>query len=69
MGQYTRYLHLLHRRWQNGQKSSRFSHTLSMGVCRARGGSGSSEKGVHMYRGLRVRFANFIEFFLNIPWK
>ena len=34
-----------------------------------RGGSRISGKGVHMYKGVGVRFADFISFFLNIPWK
>ena len=34
-----------------------------------RGGSRSSGKGVHMYKGVGVRFADFISFLLNIPWK
>ena len=34
-----------------------------------RGGSGISGKGVHIYRGVGVCFADFISFFLNIPWK
>ena len=34
-----------------------------------RGGSRISSKGVHMYKGVGVRFAVFISFFLNIPWK
>ena len=33
-------------------------------------GSRISGKGVRMYKGVgRARFANFISFFLNIPWK
>ena len=32
-----------------------------------RGGSRISEKGVHMYNGVGVCFADFISFFLNIP--
>ena len=32
-----------------------------------RGGSRISEKGVHMYKGVGVRSADFISFFLNIP--
>ena len=32
------------------------------------GGSRISGKGVHMYKGVGVRFADFISFFLNIPW-
>ena len=31
-----------------------------------RGGSGISGKGVHMYEGVGVRFADFISVFLNI---
>ena len=34
-----------------------------------RGGSRISGKGVHMYKGVGVRFADFISFFSNIPWK
>ena len=33
----------------------------------SRGGSMVSGKGVHMYKGVRVHFADFISFFLNIP--
>ena len=32
-----------------------------------RGGSRISGKGVYMYKGVGVRFADFISFFLNIP--
>ena len=32
-----------------------------------RGGSRISVKGVHMYKGVGVCFADFISFFLNIP--
>ena len=32
-----------------------------------RGGSRISGKGFHMYKGVGVRFADFISFFLNIP--
>ena len=32
-----------------------------------RGGSRTSGKGAHMYKGEEVRFADFISFFLNIP--
>ena len=32
-----------------------------------RGGFRISGKGVHMYKGVGVRFADFISFFLNIP--
>ena len=32
-----------------------------------RGGSRLSGKGIHMYKGVRVRFADFIALFLNIP--
>ena len=31
------------------------------------GGSRISGKGVHMYKGVGVGFADFISFFLNIP--
>ena len=31
------------------------------------GGARISGKGVHMYKGVGVRFAEFISFFLNIP--
>ena len=34
-----------------------------------RGGSRISGKKVHTYKGVWVRFADFISFFLNIPWK
>ena len=34
-----------------------------------RGGSRISGKGVHMYKGVGVRFADWIYFSLNIPWK
>ena len=34
-----------------------------------RGRSRISRKGIHMYKGVGVRFADFISFFLNIPWK
>ena len=34
-----------------------------------RGGSRSSGKGVHMFKGVGVRFADFISFLLKIPWK
>ena len=34
-----------------------------------RGGSRIFGKGVHMYKGVGVRFAEFILFFLNITWK
>ena len=34
-----------------------------------RGGSRNSGNEVHMYKGVGVRFADFISFFLNIPWK
>ena len=32
-----------------------------------RGGYRISGKGVHMYKGVGVRFADFTSFFLNIP--
>ena len=32
-------------------------------------GSRISRKGVHMYKRVGVHFADFISFFLNIPWK
>ena len=32
-----------------------------------RGGSRISGKGVHIHKGVRVHFADFISFFLNIP--
>ena len=32
-----------------------------------RGGSRISGKGVHTYKGVGVRFTDFISFFLNIP--
>ena len=32
-----------------------------------RGGSRISEKEIYMYKGVGVRFADFISFFLNIP--
>ena len=32
-----------------------------------RGGSRSSGNGVHMYKGMRVRFADFISFSLPVP--
>ena len=38
-------------------------------ACTCRGGSKVSEKGIHIYEGVWVRFADFISFFLNIPWK
>ena len=34
-----------------------------------RGRSRISGKGVHEYKGVGVRFADFISFFLNMPWK
>ena len=34
---------------------------------KSRGGSRISGKGVRMYKGVGVRFADFISFFLNIP--
>ena len=53
--------------------------TLSNSVCGSalfvslipgvRGGSRISGKGVCMYKVMEVRFADFISFFLNIPWK
>ena len=30
---------------------------------------GFLERGVHLYKGVMVRFADFISFFLNIPRK
>ena len=33
------------------------------------GGSRISRKGVDIHNGMGVRFADFISFFLNIPWK
>ena len=36
---------------------------------KTRGRSRISGKGVHMYKGVGVRFADFISFFLNIPGK
>ena len=36
-------------------------------VTSSRGGSRISGKGVHIYKGMGVRFASFISFFLNIP--
>ena len=33
----------------------------------SRGGSRISGKGVHMYKGVWVRFADFVSFCLNIP--
>ena len=35
----------------------------------SRGGSRISEKGVHLYKGVGVRLADFISFFLNIHSK
>ena len=35
----------------------------------SRDGSRISGIGVHMYKVVRVSFADFISFFLNIPWK
>ena len=37
--------------------------------CHNRGVSRISGVGVHMYKGAGVRFADFISFFLDIPWK
>ena len=56
--QHTRFLHLLHRQWENAQKSPRFSHTNSMDVCRAWGGFSFLKKGVRMFKGVRVRIAD-----------
>ena len=43
-------------------------HFLELCYCfKNRGGSRISGKGVHMYKGEGVRFADFISFFLNIP--
>ena len=36
---------------------------------KSRGGSRISEKGVHMFKGVGVPFADFISFILNIQWK
>ena len=36
-------------------------------LSKCRGGSRISEKGVHMCKGVGVRFADFISLFLNIP--
>ena len=36
-------------------------------VLKSSGGSRISGKGVHMYRGVGIRFADFRSFFLNIP--
>ena len=33
----------------------------------ARGGSRNSDKSVHMYRGVGIRFVDFVSYFLNIP--
>ena len=40
---------------------------LRFSINMARGGPSISGKGVHMYKGVGVRFADFITFFLNIP--
>ena len=44
---------------------------LITGIIHVSGRSRISRKGVHMYmyKGVGVRFADFISFFLNIPWK
>ena len=39
------------------------------GIFRATGGSRISGKGVHMFKGVGVHYADFISFFLNIPGK
>ena len=44
-----------------------FSEVGSIGSMRLRGGSRISGNGVHMYKGVGVRFAAFISFFFNIP--
>ena len=40
---------------------------LAVSVCAIRGGPRISEKEVHKYKVVGVRFADFIPFFLNIP--
>ena len=40
---------------------------LRFAINMVRGGSRIFGKGVHMYKGVGVRFADFITFFLNIP--
>ena len=49
--------------YRRGQKRT------TEGVTYCRGGSRISEKGVHTFKCVGVRFAHFITFFLNIPWK
>ena len=41
-------------------------YSLLKKLAKYRGGSRISGKGVHMYKGVGVRFADFISFFLNI---
>ena len=38
-------------------------------VVQFRGGSRVSGKGIQIYKGVGVRFAYYISFFLNFPWK
>ena len=45
--------------------SARLSQASVTIFCR--GGSRISGKGVHMYKGVGARFADFIAFFLNMP--
>ena len=46
-----------------------FSSLVMHFVVCCRGGSRMSGKGVHINKGVGVRFTDFISFFLNIPWK
>ena len=44
-----------------------YLYLLTQSICR--GGSRISGKVVHIYNGVGVCFADFISFFVNIPWK
>ena len=43
------------------------AHVLLYQLHEFRGGCRISEKGIHMFKRLRVLFSDFISFFLNIP--
>ena len=51
----------------SGEKAATNIHALIYPLLLIRGGSRISGKGVRMYKGMGVHFADFISFFFNIP--
>ena len=46
-----------------------YNHPATWKLCCTGADPGFLEKGVGMYNDIGGRFADFISFFLNIPWK